>query len=275
MAYNSKYLSANGTNDYLLDVEIVENSRSDDQKARNVTPVYLYGRVTSKGSSFSGQSSYGNLKLYVYDNNKNSSGKLVKEGNYYSISSNGNVLVNDTIELEHKTDGTLSVHAKAVWTKNGSNSFVPGSGEVSTSSIALSKIPRYATITSHKLKSSTTTSLTVEWSADSKIDEVQYSTDGTTWNPTSGTISSDGLSGTYTINNLEPNTKYNIKTRVKRSESQLWTESSQIEASTSAKTVRVNINGETKEAIPYLGKNGEWKVAEPYIGNNGEWKRGI
>lgn len=40
-------------------------------------------------------------------------------------------------------------------------------------------------------------------------------------------------------------------------------------------TVRLGINGQWKEATPYIGVNGQWKEATPYIGVNGQWKEGI
>lgn len=38
---------------------------------------------------------------------------------------------------------------------------------------------------------------------------------------------------------------------------------------------RILINGQWKEAIPYVGVNGQWKEASSYVGINGQWKEGI
>lgn len=39
--------------------------------------------------------------------------------------------------------------------------------------------------------------------------------------------------------------------------------------------IHIAINGQYKEAIPYVGVNGQWKEANPYIGVNSQWKEGI
>lgn len=89
---------------------------------------------------------------------------------------------------------------------------------------SLDNIPRYAEITSHNISSTSLDTITVNWSADSNCDAVQYSLNGGSWIGTSGT--------TYTIVGLSPNTFYRIKTRVRRTDSQLWTESSEITGTT-------------------------------------------
>lgn len=38
---------------------------------------------------------------------------------------------------------------------------------------------------------------------------------------------------------------------------------------------RILVNGQWKEAIPYVGVNGQWKEAISYVGVNGQWKEGI
>lgn len=41
------------------------------------------------------------------------------------------------------------------------------------------------------------------------------------------------------------------------------------------KNIHIAINGQYKEATPYVGVNGQWKEATPYIGVNSQWKEGI
>lgn len=89
---------------------------------------------------------------------------------------------------------------------------------------SLDTIPRYAKITGHSISSTGLNSITINWSADSNCDAVQYSLNGGSWAGTSGT--------TYSIGGLNPNTSYRIKTRVRRTDSQLWTESSEITGTT-------------------------------------------
>lgn len=89
---------------------------------------------------------------------------------------------------------------------------------------SLDTIPRYAKITSHSVASSGLNDIKVNWGADSTCDAVQYSLNGGSWTGTSGSP--------YTISGLSPNTSYSIKTRVRRKDSQLWTESSTITGTT-------------------------------------------
>lgn len=85
-------------------------------------------------------------------------------------------------------------------------------------------LPRYANFTQHYVKSTSIETAIIKWSADSNIDFLQYSINGSSWINTSGSE--------YTIRNLSPNTSYNIKTRIRRADSQLWTESGTIVAKT-------------------------------------------
>ena len=81
----------------------------------------------------------------------------------------------------------------------------------------LPTIPRYANFTVHEITWYDETSVTVKWNADAVCDDVQYSLNGGSWTP--------ARHPTYTISGLSANTRYTIKTRIKRKDSQLWTES--------------------------------------------------
>ena len=121
-----------------------------------------------------------------------------------------------SITVPHNSDGTKSIsvslstaiYTKTVTTKSGT--------------LTLDAIPRYATVT-HSMKSRTETTITMNWSSDSTVDYLWYSTDnGTKW---TGVDVADGKSGTYTISGLTEYTTYNIKTRIRRKDSQLTTDS--------------------------------------------------
>ena len=125
----------------------------------------------------------------------------------------------------HNTDGTKTAGVSASFS---SSDFTPHSGSAS-GSLSLTNIPRYASI-SQTLSSKTETSITMNWSSDSTIDRVWYSTDnGSTW---SSAITVNAKNGSYTIENLTANTTYNIKTRVRRKDSQLTSDSSKLSVAT-------------------------------------------
>ena len=93
----------------------------------------------------------------------------------------------------------------------------------------LPTIPRYAT-SNQSLSSKTETSITMNWSSDSTIDYIWYSSNnGSSW---TGHNVTDGTKGSYTISGLAANTQYNIKTRVRRKDSQLTTDSSSLSVTT-------------------------------------------
>ncbi len=98
-----------------------------------------------------------------------------------------------------------------------------------TADLQLPNIPRYTTIT-QSLNSKTETTIKMNWSAGNTVDYVWYSKDnGATW-VSVGSV--NATSGTYTISGLSPNTSYNIKTRVRRKDSQLTTDTSSLTVNT-------------------------------------------
>lgn len=167
-----------------------------------------------------------------------------------------------TIKVYHKEDGS----ADPVPFKLKGKVFNSGT-ETHTGSLELTKIERYATFTKHEVKSKTEHSITIEWDADAECDRVQYKIGTNDWVDTSGK--------TYTISNLSSGTEYSIKTRIRRMDSQLWTESNTIADTTKDCVVRQKISGTWKSCIPYIKVNGTWKKSIPYIKANGSWKDGI
>lgn len=133
--------------------------------------------------------------------------------------------------ITHNTDGKKSITITCNYNLNASlGSAGTWYGTITASDTAvLDNIPRYATA-NQSLKSKTETSITMDWSSDSTCDYIWYSKDnGSTW---TGIDIADGESGTYTISGLSANTSYNIKTRVRRKDSQLTTNSSALSVAT-------------------------------------------
>lgn len=96
--------------------------------------------------------------------------------------------------------------------------------------ITLPNIPRYAVINSFNATVDSPTSVSVAWSTDSTCDLIEYSTNnGTSYSTASG---QSGTSGTFAITGLSVETAYNIKLRVRRTDSQLKTESSALSRTT-------------------------------------------
>lgn len=87
----------------------------------------------------------------------------------------------------------------------------------------------YATVT-QSLSAKTETSVTINWVSDSVVDFMWYSSnDGSTW---TGVNIADGTKGTYTIEGLNSDSSYLIKTRVRKKNSQLTTDSDALSITT-------------------------------------------
>lgn len=141
----------------------------------------------------------------------------------FSVSPNSTLeIANVSLPVQHNADGTKSctlsvnVGGNVMWA-NGSQY------------ITLDTIPRYATIT-HSSGAKTETSITMNWNTDASINKLWYSTDnGSSYTEVSNV---SGTSGNYTISGLNANTNYNIKTKVRRADSGLDSESGVLGVST-------------------------------------------
>lgn len=159
--------------------------------------------------------------------------------NYNGTLPPGSVVSSGSFEIAHGSDGNKTVNFGISFTDNadgyttkedGTKSYyTPGDASRVAGSLTCARINRYAT-SNQSLASKTETSITMNWSSDNTVDYIWYSKDnGANW---TGVDVSDGTSGSYTIGGLSANTTYNIKTRVRRKDSQLTTDSSNLPVAT-------------------------------------------
>lgn len=149
-----------------------------------------------------------------------------------SIGGSGDLtLISKTQTVTHNSDGSKTINISASIALNITWGGV-SLGTISNSgTMALTNIPRYATV-SQSLTAKTETTATIKWSSDATVDYIWWSTNnGSSW---TGINVTDGTSGSYTISGLSANTAYNIKTRVRRKDSQLTTDSSALAVTTYA-----------------------------------------
>lgn len=173
-------------------------------------------------SSGSGSLSGANHDLYF----KLGDSTIVDTNKAITVSSpNANIpIASGTLEVTHDSDGSKSISFEASIKATGGY----GVSASKSGTFTLTKIPRYASL-AHSLNSKTVNSIKINWSSDSTCDQVQYKIGSGSWVTAS---SSSAKSGTYIINSLSPNTSYSIYTRVRRSDSQLYTESSALSVTT-------------------------------------------
>ena len=186
------------------------------------------------------------VDLYLRRTNSSSSGAYNSDGTEWSITIDGTTQKGtsawDTRNttawqkigsasklVTHNSDGSKTITVSATHTGNSASGSSKMGNASGSGSYKLINIPRYATV-SQSLNSKTLNSITMNWSSDSAVDYIWYSTNnGSSW---TGVDVTDGTSGTYAINGLSPNTTYNIKTRVRRKDSQLTTDSSALSVKT-------------------------------------------
>ena len=224
---NSGYTIINGTTqgtngskvDTWLEYKVLAQSI---QNNTSTVRVVLYSQSTVSSSTKweiaenFGYVGYNNAnKQYLSTTYDFSDNKINKFGDY-------------TFTIEHNANGTKTITLQGAWSTSHST-YISG-GNVS-GSVTLPAIPRYATV-NQSLTAKTETTATIKWTSDSIIDYIWYSTNnGSSW---TGINVADGTSGTYTISGLSANTSYNIKTRVRRKDSQLTTDSSALAVTTYA-----------------------------------------
>lgn len=164
-------------------------------------------------------------------------------------------IASGSVEIEHTSDGSKSISFGA--------SIQAASYGVAASvsnTFALEKIPRYTTVYNSE-RGKTLNSISVNWSTTDARDWTQYSLNGGAWTDANDAVSSDNKSGYYTISGLSPNTTYNVKTRCRRTDSQLWSESGSINIKTYQIATITEAPDFTDEANPTI------KYTNPF-GNN-------
>lgn len=128
-----------------------------------------------------------------------------------------------TLTITHTSDGSKSISVSL------STAIYTSTTNEHKETWTLDNIARYGTST-QSLSSKTETSITMKWSSDSTVDYIWYSKDnGSTW---TGIYQGEKKSGTYTITGLTANTEYKIKTRIRRNDSQLTTDSTALSVTT-------------------------------------------
>jgi len=215
MASGSFNLTRTGSTSSYITFRCNWSSTSNGSAANSST--VTVNIVASKGSG-STSNTWGNQSTTVSvdgSSQSNSGSFTLKPGS--SIT-----LLSKTWTVAHNSDGTKNITISA----NVGGNVMYGNG---SATVTLDKIPRYAT-SNQSLSSKTETSISMNWSSDSIVDYIWYSTNnGSSW---TGINVTDGTSGSYTISNLTANTTYNIKTRVRRKDSQLTTDSSTLSVAT-------------------------------------------
>jgi hypothetical protein len=231
---NIDIYSSNGTR-YTLGASFNQNSTNI---ASNSSNVGVEASLTSYGGHWnSDYNSY--LRVYWHDNRENYD-RLVAELPLTTMPSNATVTAEGTIDVTHNSNGTLSGYAYATFTKGGTSSYCPEDSGVSNDWTALASIPRQASITSFSVSKRNETSVKYNFTVSDPCDWAWYSKDnGATWYD---------LPANNIVTGLSPNTTYNFKLRVRRTDSQLTTTSTTV-SQTTYKAPSQSLKSKTETSI--------------------------
>ena len=141
--------------------------------------------------------------------------------------SRGTILTSDTTTFDNDSAGnlTLSFYMKQLFYYGTWAWDQSGYAQDKNETFRFSQLPRYANFTSHTATSELN-KITVNYTADANYKAQQYSLNGGPW--------TDTTAGSYNLTGLAPNTSYTIKTKIQRTDSNLWTESDTITIKTKA-----------------------------------------
>ena len=155
-------------------------------------------------------------------------GSVIKTGSIPNHTTKNQTIASGSFTVPHNADGTKTISYSFTVTDGAGQSYTSGNASAS-GTMELTNIPRYATVT-QTFVSKTETSINYTWTSDSTIDYIWVSiNNGSTWK---GYDIADGKSSTLSLSSLSANTTYNIKTRVRRKDSQLTTDSTALSVTT-------------------------------------------
>ena len=216
-------ISANGSNGrHKFTLTVTENSIST---ANNTSSIGFSFVISPVQTSWNWELWGANITYTVTINGTKYTGSIANYDGYSSVT-----LKSGTLSVAHNDDGKKTMAYSFSVTDTSGQTYTCGNASAS-GSVALTTIARYLSITTFDITSITETSVVVNWATNEKRSGTYYSLDnGATWigSATHGeSLGGDGKSGTFNILNLTANTAYNLKIKIKREDSGLWTESGQ------------------------------------------------
>ena len=219
-------ITSNGSKGHHEFTLTVTNNLEATSIKDNASTVSYSFVISSLGGGWNWEQWGANITYSITINGNSYTGSIANYDGYSDVT-----LKSGAFAVKHNTDGNKTISFSFSVTDTSGQSYTCGNASAS-GSMALATIPRYLSITSLYVSSKTETSAVVSWMTSDPRDSTYYSFDnGATWigSATDGeSLASDLKSGTFNIANLIENTTYNIKVKIKRADSQLWTESNTI-----------------------------------------------
>ena len=199
-------------------LEFYSTSNGSAANTSTVT-LYLYARRVDGGTSWN-DSSGNNFYVTIDGTTYGNSGGCRVSGTGWTLVKSASKTVS------HNSDGSKSITISAGGNIGGTT-FNINSYSVN---VTLDKIPRYTSISSFALSSTTQTTALFTWKTADNVSKVEaILNDSSTITVASGISST---SGTFTLTGLNPGITYNVKLRVTREDSGLTTTGSNVPIST-------------------------------------------
>lgn len=217
-------ITSNGSKGHHKFTLTVTNKLEETSIKDNASTVSYSFVISSLGGGWNWELWGANITYSITINGNSYTGSIANYDGYSDVT-----IKSGSFAVKHNTDGNKTISFSFSVTDTSGTTYTCGNASAS-GTMALATIPRYLSITSIYIASKTETSAVVSWSVSDPRDSTYYSFDnGATWigSATDGeTLASDLKSGTFNILNLTAGTDYNLKVKIKRTDSQLWTESS-------------------------------------------------
>ena len=205
-------ISSNGSNGHHKFTLNVTNKLEDNSIRNNTSTVSFSFVLSSLGGGWNWEQWGANITYVITINGTKYTGSIANYDGYNDVT-----LKSGTLTVEHNADGNKTISFVFSVTDTSGQTYTCGNAGAS-GSMALATIPRYANITSFAVFQRDETSVTYSFSHDTPCDYAWYSIDnGATWR---------GLSNSNIVSGLSANTTYQFKLRLRRTDSQLTTDSS-------------------------------------------------
>lgn len=223
-------ISSNGSKGHHKFTLTVTNKLEDTSIKDNASTVSFSFGISSLGGGYNWELWGANISYVVTINGTKYTGSIANYDGYSDVT-----LKSGSLTVGHNTDGNKTISFSFSVTDTSGQTYTCGNASAS-GTMALETIPRYLSITSLYVSGTTETSAIVGWGTSDPRDSTYYSLDGgSTWigSATYGeNLASNLKSGTFIISNLTAGTNYSLKVKIKRTDSQLWTESDAVPFST-------------------------------------------
>ena len=213
------------SNAYVFDAEVIETVDSANNRS------HVYCNLYAKGIN---GWSYAVHQLPISYINIDGVRKATNQVS--AISSSRTLICSWDGYITHNDDGKKTIRVTFNFSPEGDNTYyIPTNAKITAEAVALTDIPRYATINSFTVSKRDETSLKLDFTTNATCDYAWYRyklSTASSYGSWTGVDIADGTSGSFNVTGLSANSTYDVQLRVRRKDSQLTTDSDAVPQST-------------------------------------------